>query len=193
MFRTGNYAKSLIVSALIAAAAGGGLSGPADADSHVPFTAREGLDPARDAAQSWASDARLVYLENDEVLSPAGKANRWGYLFYSESKGTSRGYSIRDGVILEAADLGFDFEAPPLPDSWVDSAGVLATAEKKAGRKFRDDHGGRLAAMLLIRGALHEEKPDASTWAVVYTAGDTPALVVVVNAADGKVIKTWRG
>jgi len=192
MFRTGNNGKSLIVGALLATGLAAGAA-PSGADSSVPFTARQGLDPARDAALSWASDARLVYLENDEVVSPAGKSSRWGYLFYSQSKGKARGYSIRDGAILEAADLGFDFEAPPLPDSWVDSAGVLAAAEKKAGRKFREEHGGRLTAMLLIRGALHDKKPDASTWAIVYTASDNPALIVVIDAADGKVIKTWRG
>jgi len=169
------------------------LAAPSGAGESAPFTARAGLDAARDAARSWAADARLVYLENDEDVSVDGTAIRWGYLFYSEDKGKSRGYSVRDGKILEASDLGFDFEAPPIPDEWVDSGPVLNAAEKKAGLKFREEHGGRLTAMLLIRGALHEKKPDTTTWAVVYTSETEPALVVVVDAAKGKVIKTWRG
>ena len=47
--------------------------------------------------------------------------------------------------------------------------------------------------MLLIRGALHDKDPNASTWAMVYTSDTEPVLVVVVDAAEGKVIKTWRG
>jgi hypothetical protein len=166
---------------------------PSSAGDSRPFNPRSGAEIARDAARTWAADARLVYLENDEIVASNGTAVRWGYLFYSEDKGKSRGYSVRDGKILEASDLGFDFEAPPLPDEWVDSGPVLSAAEDKAGRKFRTEHGGRLAAMLLIRGALHEEKPDATTWAVVYTSETAPALVVVIDAAKGKVIKTWRG
>lgn len=169
------------------------LAAPSSAGDSVPFTARSGADVARDAARSWAADARLIYLENDEIVSANGTAVRWGYLFYSDDKGKARGYSVRDGKILEASDLGFNFEAPPLPDEWVDSGPVLTAAEDKAGRKFRMEHGGQLAAMLLIRGALYEKKPDATTWAVVYTSETAPALVVVIDAAKGKVIKTWRG
>jgi hypothetical protein len=166
---------------------------PSAAGDPVPFTARSGADIARDAARSWAEDARLIYLENDEAVGADGTADRWGYLFYSEDKGEARGYSVRDGKILEASDLGFDFEAPPLPEEWVDSGPVLIAAEKKAGRKYRTEHAGRIEAMLLIRGALHEREPDATTWAVVYTSDTAPALVVVIDAARGKVIKTWRG
>ncbi len=179
-----------VITVLICAAL---LAAPSGAGEPAPFTARTGLEPARDAARTWAADARLVYLENDEDVSTDGTAIRWGYLFYSEDKGRARGYSVRNGKILEAADLGFDFEAPPLPDAWLDSGPVLTAAEEKAGRKFRLEHGGRLTAMLLIRGALHEKKPDATTWAVVYTSETAPALVVVIDAAKGKVIKTWRG
>lgn len=169
------------------------FAGTAGAGDPAPFSARSGLDAARDAALSWAADARLVYLENDEILSLDGKAVRWGYLFYSSQRGKARAYSVRGGKILEASDLGFDFEAPPLRDRWVDSAPALAAAEDEAGREFRRDHRGLLTAMLLIRGALHDEEPDATTWAVVYISETEPALVVVVDAASGKVIKTWRG
>ena len=177
--------------ALIAATALAGS--PARAGDHPPYSALSGLEIARDAALTWSPDARLVYLENDEPVSADGNAVRWGYLFRSESRGKARGYSVRDGKILEATDLGFDFDAPPLPDSWIDSAVALAAAEGKAGAKFRLEHGGRLAAMLLVRGAFYDREPDASTWTLVYTSDNEPALFVVVDAAEGKVVRTWRG
>jgi hypothetical protein len=159
----------------------------------APYSARTGLDAARDAALTWAADARLVYLENDEDVALNGSATRWGYLFHSADKGRARGYSVRDGKILEAADLGFDFEAPPLPENWVDSSDALIAAEKKAGRKYREESGGHLANMLLIRGAFYDKKPDTTTWALVYKAENQPTLFVVVDATEGKVVRTWRG
>ena len=136
---------------------------PAAAGKHEPFTARAGMDLARDAALVWAADAQLIYIENDEQVGLTGTSARWGYLFYSERKEVARGYSIRDGKILEAADLEFDFEAPPLAEDWVDSSTALAAAEKKAGEKYRSEHGGTLETMLLIRGAFHDKKPNATT------------------------------
>jgi hypothetical protein len=167
--------------------------GTSVAGDHSPFTARAGVELAWDAARSWAADARLIYIENDEDVSTDGSAIRWGYLFYSKTKGKARGYSVRDGKILEATDLGFDFDAPALPDLWVDSAIALAAAEKKAGAKYREEHAGRLSAMLLIRGAFDEKKPDASTWTLVYTSETEPSLFVVIDAAEGNVLKTWKG
>ena len=45
---------------------------PIWAGDPVPFSARAGLDVASDAALSWAPDAELVYLENDEMVRPDG-------------------------------------------------------------------------------------------------------------------------
>lgn len=169
------------------------LAGNSVARDPAPFTARAGLELAWDAARSWSSDAQLIYLENDEDVAANGMAVRWSYLFYSPSRGKARGYSVRDSKILEAADLGFDFEAPPLPNVWIDSEAALTAAEKKAGLKYREEHSGRLSTMLLIRGAFDDKKPDASTWTLVYTSDANPSLFVVVDAADGHVVKTWRG
>jgi hypothetical protein len=166
---------------------------PAHGGDKAPFSARAGLDVARDAALSWATDARLIYVENDEPVSSEGTAVRWGYLFQSRNRGKARGYSVRDGKIIEAFDLGFDFDAPPLPDSWCDSAAALTAAQEKAGAKFCLEHGGSLSSMLLVRGAFYDREPDASTWALVYTSQTEPTLFVVVDAAKGKVVRTWRG
>lgn len=169
------------------------VAGPSGAGSAVPFSARSGVDVARDAALIWSPDARLVYVENDEDVTDGGASARWGYLFYSDSRGKARGYSVRGGKIIEAADLGLDFEAPPLPDTWIDSREALAAAERKAGARYRSEHGGKLATMLLIRGAFNDDKPDASTWTLLYTAADQPGLFVVVDAASGNVVRTWKG
>jgi hypothetical protein len=165
----------------------------AGAGSDTRFSARAGVEIAYDAARSWAEDARLVYIENDENVAPDGGAERWGYLFYSHRMGKARGYSVRNGKIAEAADLGFDFEAPPLPEGWIDSGPALATAERAAGAEYRSEYGGRLGTMLLIRGAFDERNPDASTWTFVYTSESEPSLFVVVDAGKGEVIRKWKG
>jgi hypothetical protein len=166
---------------------------PARAGDPAPYLARAGLDLATEAALIWAPDAQLVYVENDEDVADDGGAARWGYLFNSAREGRARGYTIREDRILEAAELDFDFEAPPLPDTWVDSDVALAAAADAAGGDYCREHGGHLATMLLIRGAFHDRDPDASTWTVVYVSPGEPALTVVVDARDGRVVRTWKG
>jgi len=180
--------------AALALALGLGLAAaPAGAGPKPPFEARAGLDLAAAAARSWAPDAYLVYLENDEDLNAAGAAERWGYLFFSPSLDRSRGYSVRDGKIAAAEDLPMKFEAPPVSAGWIDSGAALALAEQKAGLDFRREHGGALATMLLMRGAFHGGDPDETTWTLIYHSPDAPSLFVVIDAAAGKVRRTWRG
>lgn len=179
--------RIVIILALLACALAAGAGEPAR------FSARAGVEVARDAAQSWAPDAELVYLENDEMVGPDGTAVRWGYLFYSPQKANARGYSVRDGKILEAFDLSFEVEPAPLSEDWIDSHAARVAAESKAGQKYCHDYNGHLATMLLIRGAFHEKKPDATTWAVVYESDSQPALFVIVDASNGDVVRTLRG
>lgn len=180
------FLRTAIALALVAGA------GPAAADGAPPFSARGGESLAREAAAAWAADARLVYLENDEPLAPTGEAERWGYLFYSPSLDAVRAYSVRAGKIRTATNPQFDFEAPPLPGEWIDSAEAFAAAEKK-GREFREKNAGSVRTMFLVRGLLYPEDPDVPTWAVVYDSATTSGLWVVVDARNGKVVKTWRG
>jgi hypothetical protein len=171
----------------------GALVPAARAKDHDAFEARGGLVVARACAAAWAEDAYLVYLENDEPLDPRGAATRWGYLFFSPSLGKARGYSVRDGKILVAENLEMKFEAPPVSMEWIDSGAALQAAEQQAGRAFCHQHGGHLKTMLLMRGALHSDDPDETTWMVVYASPRAPSLFVVVDGADGKVRRTWRG
>jgi len=166
---------------------------PVWAAERVPFAARAGLDLAKDAARSWASDAALVYLENDEPLDATGAAARWGYLFYSPTQDKARVYSLRDGKIVVAEYLDMRFEAPPVTGDWIDSRAALEAAERGGGREFREKHAGTLGTMLLMRGAFAEDDPDQTTWTLIYTAPGAPSLFIVVDASEGKVRRTWRG
>jgi len=179
-----------VATALLALALSGA---PAAARDPMPFGARGGLDIAVAAAWSWAADAVLIYVENDEALDPAGVSERWGYLFLSPRQEKARVYSVRDGKIVVAENLAMKFEAPPLASDWIDSGRALEAAEQGGGRAFREKHQGRLSTMLLMRGAFEDSAPDRTTWTLVYTAPGTPSLFVVVDASDGKVRRTWRG
>lgn len=162
-------------------------------DDPIPFSPREALGLVEDAALAWEPDARLVYLENDEALTGAGESKRWGYLFYSPTTDQARGYSVRSGKIVAASDLQFEFDAPPLPGIWIDADVALAAAEKKAGARYREEFGGEVTTLLLVRGGFDEKKPDITTWTVIYTSPAAPSLFVLVDAVEGKVKKTWRG
>jgi hypothetical protein len=166
---------------------------PASAKPPAPIAARTGLDLAWAAARAWATDAELVYVENDEDVDAAGAAARWGYLFVSPSGGRARAWSVREGRIAAAENVEMALEAPPLPASWIDSDAALAAADREAGRAFRNGARGHLSTMLLMRGAFDESDPDRTTWTLVYTAPGAPSLWVVVDAAEGKVRRTWRG
>lgn len=176
---------ALVVAALAAV--------PAAAKPAPPIAARAGLELARAAATAWAADAELVYVENDEDVNAEGGAARWGYLYVSPATGRARAWSVREGRIAAAENVEMVFEAPPLPDGWIDSAEALAAADHEAGRAFRKGARGHLSSMLLMRGAFDESDPDRATWTLVYTAPGAPSLWVVVDAAEGKVRRTWRG
>jgi hypothetical protein len=166
---------------------------PAAGGDRAPVHARAGLDLAAAAASIWSQDATLIYIENDEPLDSHGASRRWGYLFHSDALNKSRGYSVRDGKILVAEDLAMKFEAPPVEREWIDSAAALTISDEGPARHFRHEHDGRLDTMLLLRGAIEADQPDRTTWMLVYSAPNLPSLFVVLDASDGKVLRTWRG
>jgi hypothetical protein len=163
------------------------------AGEHPPFAARAGLALATEAAVAWSPDAALVYVENDEEVDAGGAAKRWGYLFRSPSLGRSRAYSVRGGKIVTAENLEMRFEAPPLAGEWLDSGAALAAAARALARDLERLPGARLRTMLLVRGPFQDGAPDATTWTLVWAAPGAPALFAMVDAADGKVRRTWRG
>jgi hypothetical protein len=169
------------------------LASPAAAGDRTPVHARAGLDLAGAAASIWAQDATLIYLENDEPLDTHGASQRWGYLFYSPALHKARGYSVRDGKIVVAEDLAMKFEAPPIPAEWIDSAAAFTASDEGPARSFCQEHDGHLDTMLLLRGAIESDQPDRTTWMLVYSAPNLPSLFVVLDAQNGKVLRTWRG
>lgn len=186
--RSRSLARALAASAILLAA---GVAGAGDPPP--PFAAREGLELASAAAAAWSGDAQLVYIENDEALEDGGRSARWGYLFHSASLDRARGWSVRGGKLVVADDLALRFDAPPVAAGWLDSGAAVSAAESGGGAEYRKAHGGRLVNMLLVRGALSEGEPDATTWTFVYGATGQPSLFVVVDATTGKVQRTWRG
>jgi hypothetical protein len=166
---------------------------PSPARDRAPLAARSGLDLATAAARAWAADAVLLYVENDEAVDGAGLSMRWGYLFHSPTLAAWRGYSVREDRIVVAEDPGVRLAAPPLAAPWIDSDAALAAADAERGVPFRRAHGGEVRTMVLMRGAFADQDPDAATWTVIYAAPGVPSLFVVVDAADGKVRRTWRG
>ena len=181
------FVSGALLVALLVAAPGARAGDP------PAFDARGGMELAADAARSWAPDAYLTYVENDDDLDPQGAAVRWGYLFYSPSLDQSRAYSVRGGKIVTAENLDMKFEAPALATGWIDSDRALAAAEASVGSAFRTKYQGRLTTMLLMRGAFQEGDPDETTWTLVYTSPSAPALFVMVDATGAKVRRTWRG
>ncbi len=169
------------------------FAGEAAAEDRTPTQAQAGLDLAQTAARIWSPDAYLIYVENDEILDSHGAALRWGYLYYSPGLKKSRVYSVRAGKIVVAEDLEMKLEAPPVAARWIDSGAALKAAEDAGAYQFCFDHSGRLNTMALLRGAFQEGDPDRTTWMLVYTAPNVPALFVVVDATDGRVCRTWRG
>jgi hypothetical protein len=100
---------------------------------------------------------------------------------------------VSEGRIRVAENLEMKFEAPPLETQWIDSGTALAAAQKDLGGAFCRAHSGRLSTMLLMRGAFQDEHPDDTTWTLIYTAPDAPSLFIMVDAADGRVRRSWRG
>jgi len=155
--------------------------------------ARAPLALAQTAAAAWAADAQLVYVESDEPVAATGESARWGYLFFSKTLGRGRAYSIEDDDIEIAEDFPFEFDAPPLPLEWIDSAEVVGRATAAASEGGGAGAAPQLTSMFLVRGILNAEEPDAATWGLVYEAGTAPKQIVVMDARTGKFVRRWRG
>ena len=150
--------------------------------------ARAGMDLAGTAADAWADDARLVWLENDSEIDANGQAAAWGYLYYSAEKHAMRSWSVRDGRITTGQDHTVSAEAPALQLDWSDSDRAAARAWDGGGREFCGETG-RLESLVLVHGLFAPR----STWVAVFAAGEGPRLHIVMDADDGDVVKRWRG
>lgn len=151
------------------------------------------LSLAAASARAWADDAQLVYVENDEPVGDDGTSARWGLLYWSASKERSRAYSLRENKVQRAEDLDFAFAPPPLATAWIDSHDALRRADEAGGAKYRSEFAGHVRSMVLVRGVLHLDDPERTTWTCVYDAPAQPSLWVVLDAESGKVLRKWKG
>src|SRR5262245_64741001 len=100
-----NPSRSPLAAVIAAAILAAMPAARASADDAAPFAARQGLELASAAAQSWSADAVLVYVENDEALDGAGVSPRWSYPFFSPSQDRARVGSVQRGKIGVAEHL----------------------------------------------------------------------------------------
>jgi hypothetical protein len=149
-------------------------------------TARDGLVLATAAADAWADDARLVWVENDAVVDSTGAAAAWGYLYYSPELHALRSWSVRGGRIVTALDHAVSAAAPGVDAAWLDSGRAAAAAW---GASDLGPGDGRLASLLLARGVFAA----GSTWVGVFESGPGPRLFVVLDACTLDLRKRWRG
>jgi hypothetical protein len=159
---------------------------PATVGSDTLRSARGCLDVALRAADAWADDAQLVWVENDAPVDAEGRADAWGFLFFSPEQGAMRSYSVREGILALADDHAVTAPAPAL-ETWVDSGDIARRAWERADEKC--ESGCALETLLVVRGVFSHE----TTWVAVFQPASGPRLFVVMNAADGKLIRDWRG
>ncbi len=158
---------------------------PFAAQAGAAVTARAWLPVALHAADAWADDASLVWVENDAPVDASGRAEAWGFLFFSPAKHAMRSYSVRDGKLAHAEDQALSVAAQAL-ETWLDSDAVLGRAEERAQETWGPS---QLEKFLLVRGVFASE----TAWVAVFARSEGPRLFVVCDARDGKVLRAWRG
>ena len=149
-------------------------------------TARQGLPVALHAADVWADDARLVWVENDTPVDAGGRAQAWGYLFYSPGLHAMRSYSVRDGQLVRAEDQPVSVAAPEL-ETWLDSGEVLQRACHQAAAEGEPEKLPE--SLLLVRGIFAPR----TAWVAVFARAGGTRLFVVCDAGSGEVLRAWRG
>lgn len=170
----------------------GGTGEPSGGPS-VPFlastavllpTAEEALGPAREAAQGWQPDVRLVGVSaswnraSRETLLAGPKG--WSFLFYSPTAGEIRYV----GVGPEGAALGRQFPAPTPPETlegWqFPAADVLLVFLASGGERYLRE---RPAAAVHIR---LEAESGQAIWTVLAVEGDKEPFVLRIDAVTGE-------
>jgi hypothetical protein len=156
------------------------------APAEAAETARAWLEVAVHAADAWADDAQLVWVENDASLDAEGRAAAWGFLFYAPSLHAMRSYSVQDGALVQAQDQKVSIAAPVI-GTWIDSDVPTRQAWRRAVDTWGE--GVRLESLLLVRGVFAPE----DAWVAVFARDEGARLFVVCDAKSGDVLRAWRG
>ena len=162
------------------------LSSPATSEPTWP-TARNSLAIASKAADVWVDDAHLVWIENDDDLDAQGHSRAWGYLFYSESLGAMRSWSVQQGKLQKPQDHSVRAAAPALDLQWIDSNAAVDLVWHQARKDAEVDWS--LVSLVLVRGVFDAQQ----TWVAVFDNGEGPRLHVVLRASNGDLLRRWRG
>lgn len=163
------------------------LAGVAVPESRAE-TARDGLALAAAAADAWADDARLVWVENDSSIDAFGQAASWGYLYYSPEKHAMRSWSVDGAEIVEAVDQAVVAEAPAIDSGWKDSAEIAAVAMQKAAEELGVT-SPVFDSLVLVRGVF----APGSAWVAVFANGGGPRLFLLFDSRSGDLQRKWRG
>jgi hypothetical protein len=150
-------------------------------------TARHALGLAELAADTWVEDARLVWIENNAPLDSQGRSKAWAFLFYSEALGAMRSWAVQEGKLQAPEDHSVRAEAPGLEPGWLDSTEIMEAVRKHAGSE--DASTSQLVSLVLARGVFDAQP----TWVAVFDRGAGPRLHLVLRAANGDLIRRWRG
>lgn len=152
-------------------------------------TARTGMALAASAADAWADDARLVWIENDTPVDASGQADAWGYLYYSPTLHAMRSWSVRGSEIVHAEDQAVIAAAPTVDPDWEDSSTVVSAAWREVGSERAASGTAHLASLVLARGIFTVE----TAWVAVFDTGAGPRDFLVFDAHGGSLLKRWRG
>ena len=162
------------------------VSSPATGEPSWP-TARHSLAIASKAADIWVEDARLVWIENDSELDEQGRAQAWGYLFYSESLGAMRSWCVQRGTLQKPQDHSVRAAAPALDLQWIDSGAAVDLVWRHARKEA--EVNWKLVSLVLVRGVFDAQQ----TWVAVFDRGEGPRLHLVLRASNGDLLRRWRG
>ncbi len=154
---------------------------------------RSNLDAANALATSWSSDAALVRVESGfSGVHPSGLSSEWSYTYFSATLTKSQQAGARmfvmqeDEVVNEMdVDVGSLFSTEPLPETWVDTPSITATADANSD-DFRDMNPNAFVQAFLSKGIFSWDL-SRPVWQYDYF-GSSESKTVYVNAVTGGVI-----
>ncbi|MBT8399797.1 MAG: T9SS type A sorting domain-containing protein [Rhodothermia bacterium] len=159
---------------------------------------RANLDAVNALAAAWSSDAALVRVESGfSGVHPSGLSSEWNYTYYSATLTKSEQAAARVFVMQENevvnemdVDVGSLFSTEALPESWVDTPSITATADANSD-DFRDMNPQSFVQAFLSRGIFSWDL-SRPVWQYDYF-GSSESKTVYVNGESGNVIVGTEG